>query len=69
MITPFKPFVIHVSDGRHLPVPAPDFIAVGQNVVVVLGDGDRVNTLDPLHITGVEENPELRKRRSGKRNQ
>ena len=51
----FKPFTICVSDGRKFPVPHPEFVAVGKNVVVVIGKGDRVNTLDPLHLTSIEE--------------
>ncbi len=51
----FKPFTIHVSDGRKFPVPHPEFVAVGKKVVVVIGKGDRVNTLDPLYITSIEE--------------
>jgi hypothetical protein len=50
----FKPFVIHLSDGRKFPVPHPEFVAVGKNVVVVIGKNDRVNMLDPIHITSVE---------------
>ena len=51
----FKPFTISMSDGRKFPVPHPEFIAVGKKVVVVIGKGDRVNTLDPLHITSLED--------------
>ena len=51
----FKPFTICVSDGRKFPVPHPEFVAVGKKVVVVIGKNDRVNTLDPLHITSIEE--------------
>jgi hypothetical protein len=51
----FKPFTIHLSDGRIFPVPHPEFVAVGKNVVVVIGKNDRVNTLDPLHIVSIEE--------------
>ena len=50
----FKPFTIHLSDGRKFPVPHPDFLAIGNNVVVVIGDDDSVHTLDPLHITSLE---------------
>ncbi len=35
--TPFRPFTIHVADGRSLHVPHPDFIAVmgsGRTIVV-----------------------------------
>lgn len=35
---PFQPFTIHMADGRSLPVPHPDFVAVmpgGQTIIVV----------------------------------
>jgi hypothetical protein len=51
----FRPFVICLSDGRKFSVPHPEFVAVGRGVVVVISKGDRVNTLDPLHITSIEE--------------
>jgi hypothetical protein len=51
----FKPFTIHLSDGRKFPVPHPEFIAVGKKVVVVISKGDRVNTIDPIHITSIED--------------
>jgi hypothetical protein len=36
-------------------VPHPKYIAIGEGVVVVIGKDDRVNTLDPLHISSVTE--------------
>ena len=51
----FKPFKICLSDRRKFSVPYPEFVAVGKGVVVVIGKGDRVHTLDPLHITSLEE--------------
>jgi hypothetical protein len=51
----FKPFTIHLSDGRKFPVPHPEFVAVGKKVVVVISKGDRVNTIDPIHITSIED--------------
>ena len=51
----FKPFVLHTSHGRKFDVPHPEFIAVGQGVVVVIGENDRVHTLDALHITAIDE--------------
>lgn len=51
----FKPFTLCLSDGRKFAVPHTDFIAVGQNVVVVIGEDDHVNTIDPLHIVSIEE--------------
>jgi hypothetical protein len=51
----FKPFTIYLSDGRKFPIPHPEFIAVGKKVVVVIAKGDRVHTIDPIHITSVED--------------
>jgi len=51
----FRPFVMHLSDGRHFTVPHPDFVAIGRNVVVVIGEDDVSRTIDPLHIVSIEE--------------
>ena len=51
----FKPFILHLSDGRTFPVPHPEFVAVGKSVVVVIGKDDQVNTIDPLHVVSLEE--------------
>ena len=51
----FKPFVLHLSDGRHFRILHPEFILVGKGVVAVLRDDDLVETVDPLHIVSVED--------------
>ncbi len=51
----FKPFVLHLSDGRQFKVAHPEFILVGRGVVAVLREDDLVETLDPLHIVSVED--------------
>ena len=51
----FKPFELRLSDGRRLAVPHPEFLAIGQRVVVVIGKDDRVTTIDPVHIVSIEE--------------
>jgi hypothetical protein len=51
----FKPFILHLSDGRQFKIAHPEFILVGRGVVVVLKDNDLVETLDALHITSVED--------------
>lgn len=51
----FKPFVLELSSGRRVPVPHPDFIAIGKGVVVVLGQDDSVITLDALHIAAISD--------------
>jgi hypothetical protein len=51
----FRPFRLCLSDGTKISVPHPEFIAVGKNVVVVVGQNDRTYTLDALHIVAIEE--------------
>jgi hypothetical protein len=53
--TEFKPFTLHLTDGRKIPVPHPDFIAVGRGVVVVLDDNDVDQVVDGLHLVSVED--------------
>ena len=50
-----KPFALRLSDGQRVPVPHPDFVALGVNVIVVIGERDRIITIDPHHITSIEE--------------
>ena len=51
----FKPFALHLSDGRKFNIAHPEFIMVGRGVVVVLREDDLVETLDALHIVSVED--------------
>ncbi len=51
----FKPFVLHLSDGRQFKVAHPEFIIVGKGIVAVLREDDLVATLDALHIVSVED--------------
>ena len=50
-----KPFALQLSDGRRIAVPHPDFVALGLNVIVVIGENDRVITIDPHYIVSIEE--------------
>jgi hypothetical protein len=51
----FKPFVLHLSDGRKFRIAHPEFIMVGKGVVAVLREDDLVETLDALNIVSVED--------------
>jgi hypothetical protein len=56
---PFKPFVIHLADGRDIPVRHRDFIMAapsGRTIVVVQPD-DSMNIIDLLLVTDVELKP------------
>jgi len=61
----FRPFVIHLSDGRKFRIPHPDFIAVGRGVVSVIDLKDVTHTLDALHIESVAD--EVLSGRKGRR--
>jgi hypothetical protein len=55
---PFQPFIIHLADGREIPVHHRDFIMAvpsGRTVFVAQPD-DSVNIIDLLLVTGVELN-------------
>jgi hypothetical protein len=57
--TPFKPFTIHIADGRQLPVSSPEFIMAPRNsrtFVVDQPDGC-FHLIDLLLVTGLEFGP------------
>jgi hypothetical protein len=56
---PFRPFVIHLADGRAIPVNHREFIMTvpsGRTVVVVQPD-DTLNIVDLLLVTDLEIRP------------
>ncbi len=59
---PFKPFRLHLADGKALPIPHPDFVLVAADYLVVAavlpGDvpGD-INLVPYEHIVRVEMPP------------
>ena len=50
-----RPFRFRLSDGRTVPVPHPDFIAVGKRVIYVIGKNDQTSRIDPGHIVSIDE--------------
>ena len=52
---PFKPFIIHMADGREIAVTQPELIAskAGTRTAVVM-DGDSFEMIDLLLATGLE---------------
>lgn len=53
---PFRPFVMHLADGRDIAVPHRDFMLTvpnGRTVVVVRDEGS-VNIIDLLLVTDLE---------------
>jgi hypothetical protein len=53
---PFKPFIIHLADGRQIPVPHNEFLAMSQSgrTCVVNLPYDRLEIIDLLLITSLE---------------
>ena len=68
---PFRPFVIHLADGRHVPVDHREFIMSvpsGRTVIVAQGD-DTVNIIDLLLVTDLELKLAANGSRKRRRNQ
>ena len=53
---PFRPFVLHMADGREIPVRHHDFLSHSETgrTVIVHHDGDDFSILDVLLITEIE---------------
>jgi hypothetical protein len=56
---PFQPFVIHLADGREIPVHHPEFImaAPSGRILIVCQPDDTFNFIDLLLVTDVEVKP------------
>lgn len=50
---PFRPFIIHLADGRSLPVPHRDFVSQspGGRTVIVYGTGESFSIVDLYLVT------------------
>jgi len=51
----FKPFTLHLSDGRKYDVPYPEFVLVTRRSVAVADAQGFIDVLDPLHIFAVKD--------------
>ena len=60
---PFEPFDIRLADGRSLPVPHPDFVAVGPRRIIVVDQNDAWSVIEPLLIVSMDR--QVRKRKDG----
>ncbi len=65
--TPFEPFVIRLADGRALPVPHPDFVALTPRRVIVGAEDDSWSVVEPLLIVSLDYLPDQSKRGNGKK--
>lgn len=64
---PFQPFIIHLADGREIPVHHREFImaAPSGRILIVCQPDDSFNWIDLLLVTDIEVRPQLQG--SGKR--
>lgn len=63
---PFQPFIIHLADGREIPVLSREFILApptGRTVVVWQPENDALNIIDLLLVTNLE----IKQGRNGRR--
>jgi hypothetical protein len=51
---PFEPFVLRLADGRSLPVPHPDFVALSPRRVIVTAEDDSWTMIEPLLIVSLD---------------
>jgi hypothetical protein len=51
---PFRPFELHLADGRRVPVTHPEFVAMNQRIVIVTDEQSATKILEPLLIVSLE---------------
>jgi hypothetical protein len=53
---PFRPFTIHLADGRSLLVPHRDFVfqSPGGRIIIVYGSGESFSIIDLYLVTELE---------------
>ncbi len=51
----FRPFSLHLSDGRSYEVPHPEFIATSNRLVAIMNEVGLSDLVDPEHIVSLEE--------------
>ncbi len=56
---PFQPFVLHLADGRQIPVQHREFLAPSPSgrIVIVYQPDDSFNIVDLLLVTALEVKP------------
>ena len=66
---PFQPFVIHLADGRQIPVPSREYMMPAPNgrTIAVYQPDSTVNVIDLLLVTDLELKPAANGARRRKR--
>jgi hypothetical protein len=68
--SPFQPFMIHMADGRHLPVHHPEFMIISpiEDECIVYEPDGTLHFVDVNLVTDLERmRQEHKQRRSGKK--
>ena len=54
--TPFRPFTLHLADGRQIPVPHREFLSHSPSgrTVIVYGEGESFDVIDLLLVTSLK---------------
>jgi len=53
---PFEPFTIRLADGRSMPVPHSEFVALGNRRVIIVGENDSWSVVEPILIVSLDYN-------------
>jgi hypothetical protein len=59
---PFEPFSLSLADGRELPVPHTEMVAVGKSRIIVVKLDDSWSVVEPLLIVSLDYNGKQRRR-------
>jgi hypothetical protein len=51
---PFQPFTIRMADGRRLPVPHPDFVAVVPRRIIVVAEDGSWSVVEPRLVASLD---------------
>ncbi len=63
---PFRPFKLHMGDGRSLSVPHQDFVWIppeGSRTLIVSTGGDDIEIVDLMLVTSIEVGDGARRRK------
>ncbi len=64
-LQPFEPFLIRLADGRQLPVPHREFVALTPRRVIVGAEDDSWMIVEPLLIVSLDSMPKKGKGGNG----
>jgi hypothetical protein len=51
---PFAPFTMRLADGRSLPVPHPEFVAVHPRRVILIAEDGSWSVIEPLMVVSLD---------------